>query len=1086
MKRLMIGCLLASATLSASAVTPLWMRDIAISPDGKKIAFEYKGDIYTVPTSGGVATRLTTLPSYEAEPIWSPNGEKIAFISDRHGNSDVFIMPSTGGTATRLTFNSAAESPKAFTPDGKNVLYSARIQDPSTSIQFPSGRMTELHSVPATGGRSVLVNPAVVNMMSIFNDGKSMIFEDAKGMEDNWRKHHTSSVTHDIWHYDAKSGNYNKIITHAGEDRNPVLGKDQKTIYFLSERDGKTMNVYRTQLDNPKQITQVTNFKTHPVRFLTQATDGTMAFGYNGEIYTMGADGKSQKVKIDVTLDETPDIERIRVSPSGSVEVSPDGKQVAFTSRGDVFVASIDFSSIKQITNTTEGEMNVTWSPDGKTLLYTSERDGFWNLYTATVPNTLDPNFSNATVIEEKALFPAKDKIERNYPAYSPDGKSLGFMEGRTRIMIMDLKTKKVRQLTDGRTVTRRTSGIPFSWSPDSKWLLTEVVDNKHDPYSDIAVINVESGEMHNLTGSGYVDGEPTWAFNGNAVAFVSERYGMRNHASWGTENDVMICFLNRESYDKFILNDEDYTLFTEQEKKAQSEKKDEKKDEKSASKDQKKTAPEKKTKDIVMEFDGLERRTVRLTPTSSDLVSYIISKDGKTLYYITQSSGDGKGDLWSKNLRKGDLKMISRGVGRYGFEMDKNGKIFMIGRDVKKLEGERMTPVSISATQLVDHDAERRYMFDYVKVQERERFYTPDMHGVDWEAMTENYRRFLPHINNNYDFAEMLSELLGELNVSHTGGRFSPIAPANYDQTSSLGLLYDVKYAGKGLKVDEVVAGGPFDKAASKLVPGCVIEKINGVAFTENEDPTVLLNNIAGKKTLVSIYNPSNGERWDEVVKPISSGAFNSLLYDRWVESRAAEVERLSNGRLGYVHISGMNDDSFRKMYSKVLGKYNNKEGIVIDIRFNGGGRLHEDVEVFFTGKKYLTQVVRGQETCDMPSRRWNKPSIMVTAEACYSNAHGTPWVYQTMGIGKVVGAPVAGTMTSVNWVTMQDPTMVFGIPVVGYRTAKGNYLENTQLEPDVLVLPNPGDQAAGKDMQLKAAVETLLKDIDSKKASK
>lgn len=215
----------------------------------------------------------------------------------------------------------------------------------------------------------------------------------------------------------------------------------------------------------------------------------------------------------------------------------------------------------------------------------------------------------------------------------------------------------------------------------------------------------------------------------------------------------------------------------------------------------------------------------------------------------------------------------------------------------------------------------------------------------------------------------------------------------------------------------------------------------------------------------------------------PISAGQNNALLYDRWVKARAAEVDRLSNGRLGYVHIQSMGDPSFRQVYSDVLGKYNDREGIVIDVRWNGGGRLHEDIEILFSGKKYFTQEIRGVETCDMPSRRWNKPSIMITCEACYSNAHGTPWVYQHQGLGRIVGAPVPGTMTSVNWVTMQDPTMIFGIPVTGYRLADGSVLENQQLEPDVLVLNNPETVVKGEDLQLKRAVEELLKEIDSKK---
>lgn len=233
----------------------------------------------------------------------------------------------------------------------------------------------------------------------------------------------------------------------------------------------------------------------------------------------------------------------------------------------------------------------------------------------------------------------------------------------------------------------------------------------------------------------------------------------------------------------------------------------------------------------------------------------------------------------------------------------------------------------------------------------------------------------------------------------------------------------------------------------------------------------------------LVSVYNPESGERWDEVVKPVTSGAMSSLLYKRWVKQRAEEVEKLSGGRLGYVHIQSMDDGSFRTVYSDILGKYNNCEGIVIDTRFNGGGRLHEDIEVLFSGKKYFTQVVRGREACDMPSRRWNKPSIMLQCEANYSNAHGTPWVYKHRGIGKLVGAPVPGTMTSVNWERLQDPTLVFGIPVVGYRLPDGSYLENTQLEPDIYILNSPETIVKGEDTQLKAAVEELLKEIDSNK---
>ena len=274
----------------------------------------------------------------------------------------------------------------------------------------------------------------------------------------------------------------------------------------------------------------------------------------------------------------------------------------------------------------------------------------------------------------------------------------------------------------------------------------------------------------------------------------------------------------------------------------------------------------------------------------------------------------------------------------------------------------------------------------------------------------------------------------------------------------------------------------GPFDHARSKVKAGDIIEKIDGQEITPESDYSVLLNGKARKKTLVTLYNPQTKERWEEVVVPISNGVLNDLLYARWVKQRAADVDKWSNGRLGYVHIESMGDDSFRSVYSDILGKYNNREGIVIDTRFNGGGRLHEDIEILFSGKKYFTQVVRGREACDMPSRRWNKPSIMVQCEANYSNAHGTPWVYSHQKIGKLVGMPVPGTMTSVSWETLQDPTLVFGIPVIGYRLPDGSYLENSQLEPDIKVANSPETVVKGEDTQLKAAVDELLKEIDGK----
>ena len=431
---------------------------------------------------------------------------------------------------------------------------------------------------------------------------------------------------------------------------------------------------------------------------------------------------------------------------------------------------------------------------------------------------------------------------------------------------------------------------------------------------------------------------------------------------------------------------------------------------------------------------------------------------------------------------RSGDVKLVSKLSGARGIDTDKDGNLYLVGSTVRKFDPktEKTTNISASAKMKVDGAAEREYMLRHVYNEERERFFRKDMNGADWTALYNNYKKFLPHINNNYDFAELLSELLGELNVSHTGGRY--YGPGASDATASLGLLYDWNFEGDGLKVSEVIAGGPFDRASSKVKAGAVVNAVNGIKIDKNTDYTEIFNNLAGKKTLVSFSAPGQ-ENWEEVILPISAGTLNELLYNRWVKSREEEVDRLSGGRLGYVHIRSMDDASFRKLYAKALGEYIDRDGIVIDTRWNGGGRLHEDIEVMFSGKKYLTQDVHGVPTSDMPSRRWNKPSIMITGEANYSNAHGTPWVYRHLGLGKLVGMPVPGTMSSVNWVTLQDPSLVFGIPVIGFRTEEGNYLENTQLEPDIKVANDPAEVVKGVDAQLKAAVDELMKEVKNKK---
>lgn len=1070
----------ALALNAAAATTPLWLRDARISPDGSAIAFTYRGDIYTVPTVGGQAVRLTSMPSYEQTPVWSPDGRQIAFASDREGSADVYIMPSNGGQAVRLTSNSANELPEAFTPDGKSVIYTAMIQTPASSMGFPGGRYSQLYSVPVSGGAPEQILGTPAEAIAFLPDGESFLYQDIKGIEDTWRKHHTSSTTKDIWRYDASTGRHTNLTAREGEDRNPVLSADGETLWFLSERDGGSFNVYSAPAANPGQVKKLTDFDRYPVRFLSRGADGTLAFTWNGELYTLSPNGGTpKKVNLDITLDVTEPI-KYRTFSSGAENPvpSPDGKQIAFANRGDIFVTSVEYPTTRQITETPQHEERPTWGSN-RVLYYSSDRDGHSNIYKATLSRKDDPDFPNAVAIRETPVF--TDTIDRRHPQASPNGEKLAYILDRNKIAVYDFSTGKETLLTHGETYTARDGDIQLDWSPDSEWLAATIDVHQRDPYYDIAIINATTGELINITNDAYINLGPRWVMNGDAIVFASERYGMKNHASWGSTYDVMMAFTNREAFDRYRLNEEDYALLTEAEKAAK--KKSETPKEEKGNKKGKKQAP--KTEEVpedhvTVEAEGIHDRIVRLTPFSSDISDSWVDPKGETLYFVTELDSDGP-SLWKKDLRKGDVSMVKNIGSAVALVPDAKGEnLFLLGeKTMKKMPVGKssMESITYSAKQKITPDAEREYMYDYMVGEVRERFLVKDMFGCDWDGLAEDYRRFLPHISNGYDFAELGSELLGELNVSHTGARYYPAGAK--EPTASLGLFYDLSNP-VVLKVTEVVAGGPFDRAKSRMAPGAVITSINGLAVSSAADPLSLLNGRNGRKTLVAFTLPS-GEKVEEVVRPVGQSVFSDLLYKRWVERNRAYVDSVSGGRLGYVHLRSMSDDSYRDIYADVLGRYADRDGIVIDTRFNGGGRLHEDIEVLFSGKKYLTQEIRGVKSGEMPSRRWLRPSIMVTGEANYSNAHGTPWMYKHQNLGKIVGMPVPGTMSSVNWIDMQDPDLLFGVPVVGFRTAEGNLLENTQLEPDVKVANDPSDLVRGIDTQLTTAVCTLLHDIDA-----
>ena len=352
---------------------------------------------------------------------------------------------------------------------------------------------------------------------------------------------------------------------------------------------------------------------------------------------------------------------------------------------------------------------------------------------------------------------------------------------------------------------------------------------------------------------------------------------------------------------------------------------------------------------------------------------------------------------------------------------------------------------------------------------------YDENLHGVDWKYYGDHYREFLPHISNNDDFAILLSEILGELNASHTGGRYSGTGPSM--PTANLGAFFNPNYKGDGVEVTEAVAGGPLSSKKADVRPGDIILAIDGEKIAAGMDFSHLLEGKADRRTRLEIRRKASGKTDTVSVRPITAGELSELLYSRWVERNEAYVDSISGGRIGYVHVRGMNTPSFNAVYDRLLGKYRNCDAVVVDTRWNGGVWLHNDLAVLLSGKEYVRFTPRGRYIGSEPFSQWHKPSVMLVSEANYSDAHGSPYTYKTLEIGKLVGAPVPGTMTAVWWETQIDPSIIFGIPQVTNSDLNGNALENKQLNPDITVYNDPADELSGKDAQLEAAVKALMK---------
>src|SRR5699024_5281551 len=515
-----------------------------------------------------------------------------------------------------------------------------------------------------------------------------------------------------------------------------------------------------------------------------------------------------------------------------------------------------------------------------------------WDINKITIENEEEPYFYASTVTKTEPVV-GTDKNEFQ-PVISPDGKKMAYLEERNILKVYNMETDETTTvIPEGVNYSYSDGDQYYSWSPDSRWILA--TSNEGRPRGFVGGMEVDlikadgSGKRINITKNGFSDNLPKWGLEGKAMFWVSGREGLKN-MNRGGQGGIYVTFFDKEAYDRFKLSKQELSLLK---------KKEEEKDDKEEEEDKKEEEVEK----LNLNLDNLEERTQRITLNSSRLSDFVVSDDGEDIYYL--ANYEGKYNLWVTHPRIHETKVLAHlnahTGGSLAFSKGEDEIVVLAGGRINTVEvsSGKVKPAKISARMELDPAGERTYILGHAWQQVKDKLVYPDINGVDWDGYYQYYKQFLPYINNDYDFRHMFSEFLGELNVSHTGARYSPDFD-NPDQTASLGMLYDLKQGGNGLVVKEVINNGPMAGAIAEVRPNDVLTAIDGTKITDDFDWAKLLNHKADTYTRLSFRRPENGQTRDEVIKPISQGQEAQLMYERWLSTMNAMTDSISDGEIG------------------------------------------------------------------------------------------------------------------------------------------------------------------------------------------
>ena len=1053
----------------------------ALSPDGHDIAFASGGDIWTVPADGGQARLLISDPATESRPLYSPDGSQLAFVSTRSGAGDIYILTFATGELRRLTWSDQPDQLDDWSRDGRWIYFSSSADD--------IGHLPDIFRVSSAGGTPLEVSRE--RYLAEFEsapspDGQSIALC-AKGISFTqwWRNGHAHIDETEIWLKPIADEQKASVLLPADSKHAwPMWSPNGKTLYFMSDRSGAE-NIWSLALPSgePKQLT---HFEHGRVLFPSISYDGkTIVFERNLTIWKLDL-ASLRAAQLPVTLLGVPSSPHPQLRHDDRYDemaLSPDGKKLALVAHGDIFAAPAkDGGEALRVTRTPEAEEDVHWSPDSTRIVYVSERGGSNNLY--------EYDFTTG---KERALTTGNQENEN--PRYSPDGKSIAYTRGDRELHLLTL-SDKADAITDKTIAHDLLESPELEWSPNSQWIV--YTSFGVDGFRNLKVVAAAGGDPRPITflANGESAFHIAWSPDGKYLLFETAQRSENFDLARVDLTPHVPKYREDELSDLFKTPGTPSTTPKEPPTKpgepapAQPEKKSEPAETSSPASDRNQAAAPKKSEPIAIDFAGIRDR-LTFVPIGLSVFNPIISPDGKTVVFLAES--ENHMNLYAYSLEENPkeppiARQLTSTASRKDscfFTPDSKQLIYLDNGQPRALtlDSRDIKPIPVTATYEVDFDQDKQVAFDEAWEALNRYFYDDHFHGQNWAALHDEFEPFIEGARTGDEMRRDINLMIGELNSSHSGINHRPEQPPVPTGRLGLRFLRADYESGHGLVIREVVPLGPA--AIAGIVPGETLAAVGGQPIGQHTNLNQLLEDQVGRRVVLRVA-AKDGKQRDVAVRPIDSAAEAGLLYRAWVEQNRALVDKLSGGRLGYVHLPDMGEGSLKQLYIDLDAQNQAKEGVVVDLRNNNGGYVNGYALDVFARRNYLLMTTRGLPT--VPSRQalgqraLGKPTILLTNESSLSDAEDFTQGYRALHLGKVVGTPTAGWIIYTGGRALIDGSAV-RIPGTRIQTTGQEDMEMHPRPVDVEVLRQPGETVDGTDSQLARAVTELLSEAGNGK---